>query len=105
MNTNIAKRLVLIVALLAGAAGAHATSSNISARDPYTDGARTVQGARDPYTDGARTVQGARDPYTDGARNVDPHDHGERFLAGMDRTGVSAQPAGSADPYLDGAYA
>ena len=45
----------------------------------------------DPYTDGARV--GKPDPYTDGARTV----------AGLDRSGVSAQPSRSFDPYTDGA--
>jgi len=50
-------------------------------------------------------VQDARDPYTEGARNVDPYDKGERILAGWDRTGPSADPARSFDPYQDGAHA
>lgn len=45
------------------------------------------------------------DPYYDGARKVDPYYDGARTLAGMDRTGVSADPARKVDPYLDGAYA
>ena len=36
---------------------------------------------------------GKFDPYTDGART----------LAGLDRSGVSAEPARSFDPYTDGA--
>ncbi|MCY0855052.1 hydroxyquinol 1,2-dioxygenase [Cupriavidus sp. D39] len=91
MTTNIAKRFVFAIALVAAAAGAHAAGlSHVGARDPYTEGARSVQESRDAYTDGARAV----DPYIDGART----------LAGMDRTGVSADPARSVDPYLDGAY-
>ncbi|MGO4809348.1 hydroxyquinol 1,2-dioxygenase [Cupriavidus sp. 2MCAB6] len=101
MTTNIAKRFVFAIALVAAAAGAHAAGlSHAGARDPYTEGARSVQESRDAYTDGARAV----DPYTDGARNVDPFTDGARTLAGMDRTGVSADPARSVDPYLDGAY-
>ena len=47
----------------------------------------------DTFTDGARA--GKFDAYTDGARKV----------AGLDKTGVSAEPARSFDPYLDGARA
>lgn len=97
--TSIAKRLVLAVALVAAAAGAQAAVTG--SRDVYTDGARSVQEPRNPYSDGARNV----DPFTDGARNVDPYTDGARIVAGMDRTGVSADPARTVDPYLDGAYA
>ena len=93
MSKTLAQRLVLAVALAAAAAGAQA--SVLGARDPFTEGARSATEARDPYTEGARSVQEPRSPYYDGARTV----------AGMDRTGVSAPPARSADPYLDGAYA
>ncbi|MGE6493685.1 hydroxyquinol 1,2-dioxygenase, partial [Cupriavidus metallidurans] len=41
----------------------------------------------------------------DPARSVDPYLDGARTLAGLDRTGVSADPARSIDPYLDGANA
>ena len=107
MSTNLTKRLVLAVALVAAAAGAQA--SVVSARDPYSDGARTVQDTRDVFSDGARSVTDARDPYTEGARSVQeprsPYYDGAHTVAGMDRTGVSADPARSIDPYLDGAYA
>ncbi|KJK20804.1 hydroxyquinol 1,2-dioxygenase [Burkholderiaceae bacterium 16] len=74
MSTNIAKHFVFAIALIAAAAGAQAAGlSQGSTRDPYTDGARSVQEQRSPYTDGARLVQGPRDPYADGARNVDPY--------------------------------
>ncbi len=103
MSRNLTQRLVFAVALVAAAAGAQA--SVVSARDPYTDGARAVQGARDVYTEGARSVQDQRSPYYDGARTLDPYYEGARVVAGMDRTGVSAEPSRSVDPYLDGAYA
>jgi len=80
MTTVIAKRLVLAAALVAATVGAHAAG---------------LSGARDPYTDGARSLSDTRDRYTDGART----------LAGMDRTGVSSEPAHRVDPFLDGAYA
>ncbi|MGY2490747.1 hydroxyquinol 1,2-dioxygenase [Cupriavidus sp. CP313] len=102
MTTHIAKRFVFAIALVAAAAGAQAAAlPQVGARDPFTDGARSVQEARSPYSDGARAV----DPFTDGARNVDPYYDGARTLSGLDRTGVSADPARSVDPYLDGAYA
>ncbi|MGT2490508.1 hypothetical protein ACU4GD_08135 [Cupriavidus basilensis] len=44
----------------------------------------------DSFTDGARTRM--VDPFTDGAR-----------IAGLDRAGVSSDPARSIDPYTDGA--
>ncbi|AOZ03563.1 hypothetical protein BKK81_31465 [Cupriavidus sp. USMAHM13] len=59
------------------------------ARSVYTDGAKA--GKADPYTDGAKV--GKFDPYTDGAR----------IVAGLDRSGVSSEPARKADPYTDGA--
>ncbi|WP_313815996.1 hydroxyquinol 1,2-dioxygenase [Cupriavidus sp.] len=93
MSKTFTSRLVLAVALAAAAVGAQA--SVLGARDPYSDGARAVQSARDVFSEGARSVQDQRSPFTDGART----------LAGMDRTGVSAAPARSVDPYLDGAYA
>ena len=68
MITNFSKRFVFAVALVAAAAGAHASGlSHVGARDPYTDGARSVSEVRDPYTDGARSVQEPRSPYSDGA--------------------------------------
>jgi hypothetical protein len=47
-------------------------------------------GKRDPFTDGARSVQDPRDPFTDGAHGAAPFD-----LAGREMTGVSAHPARS----------
>ncbi|GAB7543690.1 hydroxyquinol 1,2-dioxygenase [Cupriavidus sp. 8B] len=109
MTTHFAKRFVFAVALIAAAAGAQASGlSNAGARDPFTDGARSVNASRDPYTDGARSVGDSRDPYIDGARSVQeprsPYYDGAHTVAGWDRTGVSADPARHVDPYLDGAY-
>ncbi|AGW92862.1 hypothetical protein [Cupriavidus sp. DF5525] len=71
MTANIAKRFVFTVALLAAAASAQAAGiSQAGARDPFTDGARSVTSARNPYFDGARSVSGVHDTYTDGARSV-----------------------------------
>ncbi|RWA50180.1 hydroxyquinol 1,2-dioxygenase [Cupriavidus sp. UYMSc13B] len=98
---NIAKRFVFAIALVAAAAGAQAAAlSQAGARDPFTDGARSVQEARSPYND-------ARVPST---RSRTRAQRGSvlrraRTLSGLDRTGVSADPARSVDPYLDGAYA
>lgn len=124
MYKTFTQRLVLAVALVAAAAGAQAAVT--TPRDPYTDGARSVQEARDVFTEGAHSVQeprspyfdGAhtvaavsspRDPYTEGARAVqdarDVFSEGARSLAGLDRVGVSADPARNVDPYLDGAFA
>jgi hypothetical protein len=66
--------------MLAAAAGAQATGfSQSDARNPFGEGARSVQEERSPFTDGARTVQEPRDPYTEGARNVDPHENESTF--------------------------
>lgn len=116
MTAQFAKRLVLALSLAAAAVGAQAAGfAQPGARDPYTEGARSVADARDPYSSGAHSAQeprsvysdGARqtDPYSDGARQFDLYTDGARTLAGQDRTGVSAEPARSVDPYLDGAYA
>lgn len=85
MSTNIAKHFVFAVALVAAAAGAQAAGLSHA-------------GARDPYTDGARSVREPRDPYIDGARNVDPYHDGAHVLAGMDRTHVSAEATRNVDP-------
>ena len=95
MSAQLARRLVLAVALVGAAAGAQAS---VGSRDPYTDGARSVTSARDPYSEGARSVQEPRSPYSDGARNVDPYLDGAHKVAGLDRTGVSAAPARQIDP-------
>ena len=81
--------------------------ARISNRDGFTEGAHI--GNRDAYTDGARISN--RDGLTasisnrDGLveRTIDPYLDGARFVAGLDRSGVSASPARKADPYLDGA--
>ena len=95
---TFAKRLVPIIALAAAAGGAQAVSAASLASDhgsgPSAAAARSV--ARDPFTDGARI--GERDVYTDGARYVDGT---ARFVAGLDRAGVSASPARSSDAAAD----
>ena len=72
-------------------------------RNAFTDGAR--QGKFDAFSEGARV--GKADPYTDGAKvgKFDPYTDGARIVAGMDRTGVSAEPSRKFDPYTDGANA
>ncbi|RWA51353.1 hypothetical protein AU476_23100 [Cupriavidus sp. UYMSc13B] len=67
MTTHIAKRLVFAIALIAAVGAQAASLSHARARDPFTDGARSVTDPRNPYTDGARTVQEPRSPYYDGA--------------------------------------
>lgn len=91
MTFNITKRFVFVVTLVAATAAANTQAAGVSKSDPYTDGARSVLDTRDPYSDGARGA----DPFTDGANAV----------AGLDRTGVSATPEHSVDPYSDGAHA
>ncbi|SDC54843.1 hypothetical protein SAMN05216345_102716 [Cupriavidus sp. YR651] len=93
MFTQFTKRLVLAVSLAAAAVGAQAAVN--SPRNPYSDGARAEHESRDVFSEGARSVQDQRSPYDDGAHTV----------AGLDRTGVSADPSRAVDPYLDGAYA
>ncbi len=92
--TIFAKRLVSIVALLAAAGGVQTVSAAELASDhgagPSAAAARSVE--RDPFTDGARS--GERDVYTDGARYVDGT---ARFVAGLDRVGVSASPTRGSD--------
>ncbi|MFP4592279.1 hydroxyquinol 1,2-dioxygenase [uncultured Ralstonia sp.] len=68
MTRNLIKPLVA-VALAVAAVGAVAAPSYAGARDPYTEGARSVQDARDAYAEGARSA----DIYTDGARSADPY--------------------------------
>lgn len=68
MTRNLIKSLTA-VAIAVAAVGAVAAPSYAGARDPYTEGARTVQDTRDAYTEGARSV----DLYTDGARSADPY--------------------------------
>jgi hypothetical protein len=99
--------------------------AHISNRDGYTDGARISN--RDGFTasisnrdgltasisnrDGLTASISNRDGLTasisnrDGlvGRTADPYLDGARFVAGLDRSGVSANPARKADPYLDGA--
>ncbi|ANH75148.1 hypothetical protein ACS15_5782 [Ralstonia insidiosa] len=84
MTRNLAKSFA-VVALAVAAAGAHAATAFGGAREPYTEGARSVQEARDVYTKGARST----DIYTDGARTADVYTDGAR----------------NADPYYDGAHA
>ena len=76
-------------------------SYRVGKADAFTDGART--GKFDPFTEGARS--GQVDPFTEGARvgKTDPFTDGFRTVAGLDRNGVSAEPARSFDPYTDGA--
>lgn len=57
----------------------------------------------DTFTDGARA--GKPDAFTDGTRSADPYTDGARFVAGLDKVGVSAAPARTFDPYQDGARA
>lgn len=66
MTTNIAKRFLFAIALVAAAGAQAASPSHAGARDPFTEGARSITDASDPYTDGTRTLQEPRSPYYDG---------------------------------------
>ncbi|SCU74972.1 conserved exported hypothetical protein [Cupriavidus necator] len=115
--TKITKTLITAATLAAALAGGVAQAASVQDStftgdkygytfrtgkfDTFTEGART--GKFDPFTEGARI--GKFDPYTDGARvgKADPYTDGARTVAGLDRSGVSAQPSRSFDPYTDGA--
>jgi len=96
-----------------GSRDVYTDGTRIGNRDAFTDGARVTNrdglvasiGSRDVYTDGARV--GKADPFTDGAKAApfDPYSGGARSVAGLDRTGVSAEPSRSFDVYTDGALA
>ncbi|CAG9185666.1 hypothetical protein [Cupriavidus pampae] len=96
-------KTILTAAALAAAFIGGAAQAAQGSRDPYLDGARTISEPRSTFTDGARISN--RDGYTDGARvgKADPYTDGARLVAGLDRTGVSAEPARKVDPYTDGA--
>lgn len=87
MTRTIALKLASTLVLSLAALGA-AQAGTVPA-DKYGYEFRT----HDTFTDGARA--GKFDAFTDGARKV----------AGLDKAGVSAEPARSFDPYLDGARA
>jgi hypothetical protein len=107
MSNRTARTLVsafLVSIAAAGALGTSARAATVPAdqhgysfrsTDAFTDGARKV----DTFTDGARDI----DAFTDGARKADAFADGAHKVAGLNRVGVSATPARSADPYLDGA--
>ncbi len=117
MNAKFAKTLITAATLAAALAGGVAQAAGVQGStvagdkygytfrtgkfDTFSEGARA--GKFDPFTEGARV--GKFDPYTDGARvgKADPYTEGFRTVAGVDRSGVSAQPARSFDPYTDGA--
>ncbi|CAG9171535.1 copper resistance protein CopQ [Cupriavidus pampae] len=104
-------KTILTAAALAAAFIGGAAQAAQGSRDPYLDGARTISEPRSTYTDGARIsnrdgyTDRTFDTFTDGARvgKADPFTDGARIVAGLDRTGVSAEPSRKVDPYLDGA--
>jgi hypothetical protein len=91
MITTKTQRILIAIALVAAAAGAQAAGPG--ARDPFTDGARSVSESRDPYTDGARSVQEPRSPYSDGAAKFDPYYDGAPSSTGLNLTDASAESA------------
>ena len=88
---------------------AFSEGARISNRDGFSEGAHISN--RDGFTEGAHISN--RDGLTasisnrDGlvARTIDPYLDGARFVAGLDRSGVSSSPARKADVYTDGALA
>lgn len=103
--TKITKTLITAATLAAALAGGVAQAASVQdstfTGDKYGYTFRT--GKFDTFTEGART--GKFDPFTEGARvgKADPYTDGARTVAGLDRSGVSAQPSRSFDPYTDGA--
>jgi len=93
MNAKFAKTVITAAAVAAafasGLAQASGPKDSTFAGDKY--GYVFHVGKTDAFTDGAKI--GKVDPYTDGTH----------IVAGLDRSGVSASPARSADPYTDGA--
>ncbi|MDW3687488.1 copper resistance protein CopQ [Cupriavidus sp. CV2] len=88
--------------------------------DVYSDGARLDPAAvpamgadvsrlrkPDPFSDGAQKLAGMdrSGVSSDPARKVDPFQDGAQKLAGMDRSGPSADPGRKFDTYQDGAHA
>ncbi|AZG15979.1 hypothetical protein [Cupriavidus pauculus] len=95
---------IVALGLTAGAAHAASPRGGTPAGELYGYSYRVD--TRDVYTDGARS--GQFDPYSEGARNVAPvtrERDDDRSLSGMDRRGVSAEPARTVDVYTDGAAA
>jgi len=112
--TKFAKTLITAATLAAAFAGGAAQAGTVPAdkygyefrvgkTDAFTDGART--GKFDTFSEGARA--GKFDPFTEGARvgKTDPYTDGARTVAGLDRSGVSSEPARKVDVYTDGALA
>jgi len=90
MSARLAKCSLLVISLIAEAAGAQAASpAAAGAREPFTDSARSVSDPRDPYTDGARSVQEPWSPYSDGARKFDPYSDGARASSALNLTGAA----------------
>jgi hypothetical protein len=85
--TAVISAAVVAAAVVAGAAQASGPHERNLSRD--NSGYHFRGGKFDPYTDGIRQV----DPYTDCARQVDPYTDGARIVAGLDRSGVSADPS------------
>jgi len=88
--------------------GAHISNRDgLTARISNRDGLTARISNRDGLTasisnrDGLTASISNRDGLV--ARTIDPYLDGARFVAGLDRSGVSASPARKADPYLDGA--
>ncbi|WP_255371405.1 hypothetical protein [Cupriavidus sp. YR651] len=89
---------------LAGAAHASGPRDSTFAGDKYGYNFRID--TRDVFSDGARA--GRFDTFSEGARDIAPATreiNNARSLAGMDRSGVSAEPSRMIDVFTDGALA
>ncbi|CAG2147899.1 hypothetical protein [Cupriavidus plantarum] len=91
-----AATFAVAAAFASGAAQAQDPVDSTHAGDRYGYNFR-VNDARDVYSQGARISN--RDGYTDGARITNR----DGLVAGLDRTGVSAEPQRTRDVYTDGA--
>ncbi|MEM5276916.1 hypothetical protein VSR17_18010 [Cupriavidus taiwanensis] len=98
-NTILASAAIA-AACTAGVANATALPDRAFAGDKY--GCTLRADMRDVYGDGARA--GRFDVFIDGTR-VEASPASEHTLSGLDRSGVSADPARKFDVYTDGALA
>ncbi|SOY46876.1 conserved exported hypothetical protein [Cupriavidus taiwanensis] len=97
-NTILASAAIA-AACTAGIANATAPRDSAFTGDKY---GYTFRAMRDVYSDGARA--GRFDVFIDGTR-VEAAPAREHTLSGLDRSGVSADPARKFDVYTDGALA
>ncbi len=99
------KKIILasvVVATLGATSGAVMAVQKV---DPFHDGAH-VADARNPFTDGARSVADPRDPFTDGGHGSvsprDPFADGARGATRRTEFGLLAAGLQKPDPFTDG---